>query len=95
MSDRLPSKDGCPVCFHRLDAATCTTGDAQPQPGDLTVCLYCTAFLRFDADLRHIALASGEFSALDKMEKRALVRARHLIKARERNATNTSRGEGR
>lgn len=86
---RLPNADGCPVCFNRLDAATCATEeDARPKPGDLTVCFYCTTFLKFDAELRHVALAPGEFQHLSEIERRTLVRARTLIRAR----SSTSEG---
>jgi hypothetical protein len=84
VSELLPNKDGCPVCFHPLDAATCATGDARPEPGDLTVCLYCTTFLRFDDQLRHVKLQDGEFSQLDAVERRTLVRARNLIRSRNK-----------
>lgn len=80
--DLLPNADGCPVCFHLLDAATCASGDATPKPGDLTVCLYCTTFLKFNEQLRHVTLQDGEFSKLGEIERRTLVRARNLIRAR-------------
>lgn len=95
MSELLPNKDGCPVCFHRLDAATCATGDARPTPGDLTVCLYCTTFLRFDDHLRHVKLEEGEFSKLDAMERRTLVRARNLIRARNETRDIEEKSRGR
>lgn len=39
----------CPVCFTTLDAASTIDGDTNPPvPGDFTVCLNCSAILRYD-----------------------------------------------
>lgn len=39
----------CPACNATLSAATNAAGDdAHPAAGDLTICLYCTAVMRFD-----------------------------------------------
>lgn len=87
MSDHLlPNKDGCPVCFHRLDAAACIEEDAHPKPGDLTVCFYCATLLRFDDQLRHVKLEHGEFSQLAPLERRTLLRARNLVQRLRRRA---------
>jgi hypothetical protein len=37
----------CPVCFHKLDGVTNLTGQEKPEPGDFTICISCTAILRF------------------------------------------------
>ena len=47
----------CPRCDTVLDAAMRVTPDGQaeiigPEPGDVTVCWYCTATLRFTEDMR-------------------------------------------
>lgn len=44
-------KDVCPRCGSRLDCAS-HPADAQPGPGDMSVCLYCGAALVFLEDLR-------------------------------------------
>lgn len=39
----------CPVCETFLDAATGINDHAAiPQPGDITVCLYCTSILEYN-----------------------------------------------
>lgn len=40
----------CPYCGHTLDAATAGpfNPDAEPRPGDVTVCLHCIELLVFD-----------------------------------------------
>lgn len=38
----------CPSCGHKLDAATATSANMQaPEPGDLSLCIECAAFLRY------------------------------------------------
>jgi hypothetical protein len=59
-STRVPAV-ACPSCAHALDAAT-TIGYARPSPGDLTVCWYCGAPLRFAAGL---VLERVELETLD------------------------------
>lgn len=43
--------NACPACGSRLDAATAVREDARPDPGDVSVCVYCAAILRFDREL--------------------------------------------
>lgn len=43
---RLPPQR-CPLCDHRLDAASALDSDAAPTPGDLTVCISCASPLVF------------------------------------------------
>jgi hypothetical protein len=50
----------CPTCGHKMDRATCTTGDYKPKFGDLTVCISCLTVLEFGPDLRLIALADTD-----------------------------------
>lgn len=40
----------CPVCFELLDAMSALTGDAPPEAGDFTICLYCRSILRVCED---------------------------------------------
>ena len=37
----------CPHCAEAIDAATSTSGDDQPQPGNISVCFSCGCFLQF------------------------------------------------
>lgn len=72
----------CPVCQAELSAATDVRGgDAQPKPDDLTICLYCTAPLRFDADLRPVRLSQADIGALDHVTRGKLVSGLHAAMA--------------
>lgn len=42
----------CPTCMTTLDAVTgMTDPDAMPEPGDVTVCFYCTTVLEYAEDM--------------------------------------------
>jgi hypothetical protein len=41
----------CPYCKHKLDTATNTEDNQQPQPGDFSVCINCAEPLVFDEDM--------------------------------------------
>ena len=42
----------CPVCSHKLDAATATDNSGvMPSPNDVTICINCTSYLVYDEDL--------------------------------------------
>jgi hypothetical protein len=59
-SDVEIPESSCPTCDHKMDRATCTTGDHRPEGGDLTVCISCLTVLEFGPDLRLIALADTD-----------------------------------
>ena len=41
----------CPVCDSGFDAASAVDGeDLTPEPGDITICLYCGEWMMFDDD---------------------------------------------
>jgi hypothetical protein len=43
-----------------MDAAsTLDDSDAQPRPGDFTICFHCSALLMFDANLRQVRVPSN------------------------------------
>jgi hypothetical protein len=45
----------CPTCESMLDGATATDGKTtQPQPGDITICAYCTEVLEFTNNMKFI-----------------------------------------
>ena len=52
--DPLLRQTQCPECRRFLNAATSIEGkrigQAEPDPGDFTLCAYCGSLLRFDAD---------------------------------------------
>ncbi len=41
-------ESACPKCNAKLDGATHVYGEGGPEPGDLSVCMYCSAALVFD-----------------------------------------------
>lgn len=65
----------CPSCQRRLDAVTSATiGDKPetapcPEPGDVTICAYCSAVLVFTAKAFRLA-TQDEVDALPELTKR-------------------------
>lgn len=53
---RLPKSD-CLNCGERLDAAT---GNDAPRPGNLTVCVNCSAVMTFDAEMKLTGFTEDE-----------------------------------
>lgn len=49
----------CPACEAPLDAGFTSEEDRRPVEGDYTVCLYCTAVLRFNEN-HSLRLATSE-----------------------------------
>jgi hypothetical protein len=47
----------CPQCGQKLDGASTPDGPDLPDPGDVSVCIYCSSILVFDAELK-LALPS-------------------------------------
>ena len=54
----------CPECDAKLDAAAGYNDDARPEPGDVTVCAWCTAILCFNQDLTLRATSIAERSEM-------------------------------
>jgi len=65
----------CPRCAYTCDAATAVTGDAQPQPGDLSLCLHCGAPLEFAADMSPRWLTYEEVGRLTRDQRAQIVQA--------------------
>lgn len=42
----------CPSCNTMINAASALRADAQPQPGDITVCAYCFEVFQFGPDMK-------------------------------------------
>lgn len=71
----------CPVCFYRVDSASCVTDEgAQPKPGDLTVCFRCAAPLKFVE--RHQLETLSEEETIQAMSIPEFARVVRLIKTR-------------
>lgn len=70
----------CPSCSKDLSGATAVDGsDVAPRGGDITVCIYCSAALRFAADLSVLPLSKRELMALPYNERAEIVKARSFI----------------
>lgn len=51
MKTRLPASS-CPRCLRDLDGATSVAHEGRPDPGDVTMCIYCSGLAIFGDDLR-------------------------------------------
>ena len=72
---RLPQVCPCPECGANLDAASGAGHDEAPTPDDVTLCLYCGAWLAFAADLSLRALEPAEIETLPQEAFDMLVKA--------------------
>lgn len=70
----------CPKCQARLDAATdAAGGDAVPKPGDLTICIHCTAVLQFDAARMPVLVDEAARASMDAVTQvRLMLAIRHV-----------------
>jgi hypothetical protein len=50
----------CLSCGKPLDGATCVGRDAAPDPGDITICIYCGHIMVFDDNLKLRELSDEE-----------------------------------
>jgi hypothetical protein len=84
--------DSCPACgvlFDQQGDVPGNTPDA-PSPGDLTVCIECTAVLTFDDTLRVRILQPYEVLTLGALEREALQKTITSIRV-----VNASRARGK
>lgn len=56
---RLP-KTCCPWCWTLLDSASNVYAPGPPQPGDFTICIHCTAVLKYTATMQLEASSLSE-----------------------------------
>jgi hypothetical protein len=69
----------CPVCQHPFEAIT---GTGRPQPGSITLCLYCRVFLILTGTLQTRLLSNREWLALDADTRALLSRVRDALPVR-------------
>lgn len=77
----------CPKCKHQLDAATAgpDNPDAEPEPGDFTVCVNCVATLVYDRRGRKLIVRLPTTQeAIEAMRDRQLGRVKAAIVAANR-----------
>jgi hypothetical protein len=61
----------CPTCGRPADGATSFNNVDEyvdPQPGDLALCLYCGAFLRYDESMRPELLSRAEWRRIARSD---------------------------
>lgn len=80
----------CPDCGYQTDAATSATKseESRPSPGDVSICMRCSAFLRFDDNMHLVALTSLELRELPKVTRDMLHRARKVLHDLQREETS-------
>lgn len=71
--------DYCPNCGKKLDCATCES-EIKPEPGDISVCIYCTSFLIFNDKVKLRLLTDDEIADLPAERRSQLVMARLLLR---------------
>jgi hypothetical protein len=74
----------CPYCGHRQDAHTFVgNGEAEPHPGDASVCLYCAEVAIYDDEgLRFPKLSELLVLKFDRNIKQAVETVREFHRAR-------------
>lgn len=83
----------CPGCGHEINAVTDVGKDPAnppPKPGDLTICVYCTCFMRFDDQLVRHVLTYEEIGDLPAEIRGMMVWARETIKQMHAQGTFTT-----
>ena len=76
---RLPVSS-CAHCNARLDAASPLRHEAQPSPGDMTVCANCAGALVFDAGYNLRAPSREDMAALPESERAQVRRAQRIVR---------------
>lgn len=81
---RLASDVKCPNCGHQLDGATCVFEDVAPKPGDLSVCVRCKHWLRFNDDLTLRPMSQDDIDVLKPEEFKQLMRTTEALPIKRR-----------
>jgi hypothetical protein len=72
-------KDVCPSCGHTLDAFSSSYEEAVPEPGDLSMCINCLAYLVIGENLKLKILEVEEFINLPNETTLQLMSARAAL----------------
>lgn len=79
MSERI-KRTTCINCGHTLDACTAMEDGATPNPGDITICLYCGEVSAFCEDLTTRSVSKEEFESYDDDLKSEIIKVQALIR---------------
>lgn len=86
----LPERS-CPNCGHALSWTTNLQDDEQPEPDDLTICLFCESVLVFDQAMALQRLTQAAYEDLDEdsqlavtLMKQQVAHLRHQAAAAKR-----------
>jgi hypothetical protein len=71
--------DYCPCCGHIIEAATNVDSELAPDPGDVTICLYCCNLLMFSDDMQLIKFPKVLFSTLSEEMRGKLSKVQQAI----------------
>ena len=82
------SRQSCPACGYHLDVAFCVGKDAQPSPGDVTICAVCAAWLVFDSKLNLERAGDEALAAIRRDRTCCATEATVRRLAQERNKKN-------
>jgi hypothetical protein len=74
----LRRASGCPKCGVELTAARNIAQPISPSPGDVSMCVHCMTFLRFDGQLSLRTLSVDEFKRLPRRNRATLRQMRRL-----------------
>lgn len=88
---RLPVGSPCPTCGKSLDAASGGKGHT-PKPDDVTICVYCSALLRFNEALGLDPMTDAEIEALPSDVRHQMQEMADLLRAARTGALKRKRG---
>lgn len=72
--------DTCPTCRKTLNAVTSIADkNYKPNPGDLTVCVYCLDLLKYEEDMELSSFPLLLFEMLDRETKEKIIQTQIVV----------------
>lgn len=85
----------CPQCGKICNAATPANGPGglavigvTPSAGDVSICIYCGAFLQYGPELDLLLLSQDEYDALPERMQRSLARLGRVVAKQQRTTVH-------